>query len=201
LRVLFVPRLLLKNDGVVVEHFCPLDPEPAYQPPDTWDAPHVQHRFSEAIGTLAKLPLGRFFPTAIYTCWPGYSMEWDHFMGRMTADIESMAVEGKLDPEFVTAYQTWTIDRNRWRERPAAADISVMERALAWPGAYLRDQIELARALNLCGVAQARGMSVRDVVRRGKHADVRSPTQWNQLALTAANTIAVGLRIDRIAVF
>ena len=196
-----MPRLLLKSDGVLVEQFCPLDPEPPYQPPDRWDGPHVQHRFSEAIEILRKLPMGRWGPAGIYTSWPGYSMEWDAFMGRMSADIESMAVEGKLDPEFVTAYQTWTIDRNRWHERPAAADISVMERALAWPGAYLRDQIELARALNLCALAQARGLSVRDVVRGGKHKGVRSPTQWHQMALIAANTIAGGLRVDRIAVF
>ena len=36
---------------------CPLDPEPPYQAPEQWDAPHVQHRFADAIGTLTRLPL------------------------------------------------------------------------------------------------------------------------------------------------
>jgi hypothetical protein len=116
-------------------------------------------------------------------------------MGRLSSDVTTMAVEGKLDQEFVAAYHDWTVDRNRWRERPTAQEISCMEHALFWPGTYLRDRVELARALNVCGFAQARGLSVRDVVRPGKHHGVRSPAEWNRLALEAADQIAVGLRI------
>ena len=54
-----MPRLLLKCDGVLAEHFCPLDAPPPYQAPDRWDAPHVQHRFAEAIETRVRLPLGK----------------------------------------------------------------------------------------------------------------------------------------------
>ena len=115
-------------------------------------------------------------------------------MGRMSADITTMAVEGKLDQEFVAAYQDWTADRNRYRDPPSAQQISYMEHALLWPGHYLRDRDELARALNLCGLAQASGLLSSEVVRGGKHKGVRSPTQWNQMALEAAHAIAVGLR-------
>src|SRR5262249_54425982 len=152
------PRLLLKSDGVLVEQFCPLDPEPPYRPPEKWDAPHVQHRFAEAMETLRKLPMGRLRPADMHNSWPGYALDWNTFMGRMSADITSMAVEGKLDQEFVAAYNDWTADRNRWRERPTAQEISHMERALLWPGHYLRDQAERARAFNIAGLAQAHGL-------------------------------------------
>ena len=201
MRVLLMPRLLLKCDGVRAEHFCPLDPEPPYQPPEQWDAPHVQYRFAEAIETLRKLPMGRLRPAEMRGSWPGYASDWNMFMGRMSADITSMAVEGKLDQEFVAAYQDWTEDRNRYRDPPSAQQISCMEHALLWPGHYLRGQPELARAFNIVGLAQARGLSVRDVVRGDKHRGVRSPTQWIRFALEAAHEIAVGLRVDRIAVF
>jgi hypothetical protein len=191
-----MPRLLLKSDGVLVEGFCPLDPEPPYRPPDRWDAPHVQHRFAEALDTLRKLPLGQLYPRGIYNPWPAYALDWNTFMARMSADVESMAVEGKLDQDFVAAYQDWSADRNRWRERPSAIEISKMERAILWPGSYLRGQDELARAFNVCSLAQACGVSVRDIVR-----GVRSAPAWQDLALEAADRIAVGLRSDQIGVF
>jgi hypothetical protein len=196
-----MPHLLLKYDGVV-EQFCPLDPEPPYQPPDTWDAPHVQHRFAEAIGTLAKLPLGRFWPAGVHNCWPHYAQDWDQFMARMSADMEQMAVAGQLSHEFLVAHRDWTADRHRIRKRASAQEISHMERALFWPGRYLRGRsTDLIRALNLTSLARARGVELNQVVRRGKHRGVRSSSAWQDLALEAAHQIAIGLRVDRIAVF
>jgi hypothetical protein len=180
-------RLLLQYDGVLAEAWNPLDPEPPYQPPDTWNAPHVQHRFAEAIGTLLKLPLGRWGPSRIRNCWPAYYDEW--------ADLLAQLGDGADGIE-----QTWK-RRNRVRVMPSAHQISVMERALGWPGRHLRLQLELARALNICALAQARELAVEEVLRRSKHAGVRSPTEWHRLALEAAHRIAVGLQGDRIAVF
>jgi hypothetical protein len=80
MRVLLMPRLLLKSDGVLAEHFCPLDPESPYEPPENWGAPHVQHRFAEAIKTLRKLPMGRLRPAEIRSSWPGYALDWNTFM-------------------------------------------------------------------------------------------------------------------------
>jgi hypothetical protein len=84
---------------------------------------------------------------------------------------------------------------------PAAPEISAMDRSLEWPGRHLRRHLELARALNICALAQARELPVEDVVKRGKHAGVRSPTEWHRLAFEAARLIAVGLQVDRVAVF
>jgi hypothetical protein len=61
--------------------------------------------------------------------------------------------------------------------------------------------LELARALNICSLAQARELPIEDVVKRGKHAGVRAATEWHRLALEAADRIAAGLQVDRIAVF
>jgi hypothetical protein len=195
-------RLLLHCDGVLQDHFSPLDPEPPYQPPERWDAPHVQVRFTEAIETLMKLPLGRFGPAAIRSCWPQYGSDWAVFMARMSADMEEMAVAGQLSEEFLALHQDWTASRNRWHERPGAIEISYMERALFWPGRYLRDRPDdLARALNLTSLARARGVELKQVVHRGKHRGVRSSPAWYDLALTAAHEIAIGLRVDRIVVF
>jgi hypothetical protein len=77
-----------------------------------------------------------------------------------------------------------------------------MERALSWPGSYLRGgPVDLIRALNLTSLARARGIELDQVVRRGKHGGVRSSSAWQDLALEAAHRIAIGLRVDRIAVF
>jgi hypothetical protein len=180
-------RLLLKYDALVAEHLCPLDTEPLYQPPDKWDAPYVQHRFAEAIGTLLKLPLGRWGPPKIRNRWPTYYDEW--------ADLLAQLGDGADGIE-----QTWK-RRNRDRILPSASEIPAMERALEWPGRYLRRHLELARALNICSFAQARELPVKDVVKRGKHAGVRSPSEWHRLALEAARRIALGLQVDRVAVF
>ena len=55
-------KLLSKADGILCDVWYPLDPPPLTEPPERWDGPHVAHRFAEAIGTLLKLPLGRFWP-------------------------------------------------------------------------------------------------------------------------------------------
>jgi hypothetical protein len=191
----YAPGYRVKRDLRLIARLDPL------QRPEKWDGPHVQHRFAEAIETLRKLPMGRLRPAEIRSSWPRYALDWNTFMGRMSADITTMAVENKLNQEFVTSYWDWTASQNRWHERPSAPEISAMESALSWPGSYLRGQIELARAFNIVGFAQARAVSVRDVIRGGKHKGVRSSTQWNQMALEAAHAIAVGLRINKVEVF
>jgi hypothetical protein len=173
-------QLLLQHDGVLAEAWNPLDSEPPYQPPDTWDAPHVQHRFAEAISTLLKRPLGR----------------WDH--PRSGNAGRRIITSGRtLLPSLVMALMG-----SSRRGNGATGSVScrrpAMERALEWPGRLLRRHLELAQALNICALAQARQLPVEDVVRRGKHAGVRSPTEWHRLALEAAHRIGVGQQVDRI---
>jgi hypothetical protein len=120
----------------------------------------------------------------------------------MSADVQEMAVAGQLSQEFLIAHQDWTADRHRIPERPSAQEISHMERALFWPGRYLRERPgDRVQALNLTSLARARGIELDQVVRRGKHRGVRSSSAWQDLALEAAHEIAIGLRVDRIAMF
>src|SRR5262245_3211366 len=104
MRVLLMPRLLLKYDGDLDEKCCRLQPGPPCGRPEKWAARHVRHRFAAAMETLRTLPMGRLRPADMHNSWPGYALDWNTFMGRMSADIPSMAVEGKLDQEFVAAY-------------------------------------------------------------------------------------------------
>jgi hypothetical protein len=181
-------RLLLKADGVLAEFWCPLDPEPPYQAPERWDGAHVAHRYSEAFGTLIKLPLGGFGPPGIRNAWPKYRSEWE--------DLLAMLDDGG------DALRQVQERRNRVRIPPSSLEISFMDRALDWPGRYLRGRpFDSVYALNATALARAREIELEDVVRRGKHAGVRSPAEWHELALEAADRAATGLRADRLPVF
>ena len=95
--------------------------------------------------------------------------------------------------------------RNRVRIPPSSGEISHMEAAIGWPSEYLRgSDPDLPRALNLAALANVRSLSIEDLLERGdrgRHANVRSPTQWHELALDAADRIAAGLTADRATVF
>ena len=179
-------RLLLRADGVLSDQWCPLDPQPPYQPPQRWDGPHVAHRFAEAIGTLLKLPIGDFGPHKIRNCWPAYQTEW--------ADLLSMIGDGADGIE-----QSWA-RRNQVRLPPSVREVSQMERALLWPGEYLRGVFDLIYALNATALARAREVELEDVVGHGRRAGVRSTIVWQQLGLEAADRIAGGLVRDGVAV-
>jgi hypothetical protein len=96
--------------------------------------------------------------------------------------------------------QTWA-RRNQVRLPPSAREVSQMERALSWPGAHLGGAFDLVYALNATALARAREVELADIIRRGRHAGVRSTIAWHQLALEAADRIAHGLVRDRVAVF
>lgn len=181
-------KLWLRHNGVISEAWCPLDPPPPYQVPERWDAPHVAHRFAEAIGVLLKLPLGAFAPAGIHTAWPRYRSEWE--------DILAMVDDGG------DALRQYNEQRNRVTLPPSAIEISCMDRALDWPATYLRGRpFDLVYALNATALARAREIELSDVVRRGKHSGVRSSVAWHELALESADRIARGLRADKVAVF
>ncbi len=118
-------KLLLKCDGVLAEAWCPLDPEPPYQPPDRWNAPHVAHRYAEAIAIVLRLPAGKIFPPGFRNSWPDWERDWDLLMGRCT-DIEAMAAEGRVSLNSArrmsngngTAIRCGVIRRPRLRSAP-----------------------------------------------------------------------------------
>jgi hypothetical protein len=192
-------------DDVAAEKWNPLEdgPLPDYVPPLRWDGTHVIKRFTEAIELVKRTPLGRIFPKETETCWPTYPSEFDAFMARMTADAESMAVEGKLDQEFVAAYQLWKENRNRWRDIPNREQLSQMEQALAWRAQYLLPFPEMRVAFSCYCQACANGIEPRRVYFRSQssrttrinHRDIPS------LARAGAAVIARGLNNDQVPVY
>jgi hypothetical protein len=136
---------------------------------------------------LLKLPIGDFGPRKIRNCWPAHQSEW--------ADLLSMVGDGADALE-----QSWA-RRNQVRLLPSAREVSQMERALLWPGEYLRSAFDLVYALNATALACAREVELEDVVKRGRRAGVRSTIVWQQLALEAADRIARGLGRDRVTIF
>jgi hypothetical protein len=181
-------KLLLKADCILCDVWCPLDPPPLNEPPERWDGPHVAHRFSEAIGVLLKLPLGRFGPPGFGSCWPAYRSEWEDLLSMFDGDGDALRQVHE--------------QRNRVRIPPSSLEISAMERALDWPQTYLRGRpFESVYALNVTALARARETDLENIVRRGRHAGVRAPSEWHRIALEAADEVAVGLRVDRQPVF
>jgi len=172
---------------LLAEQFCPLDPEPPYEPPDKWDAPHVQHTFAAALGVVARLP-GRVWPRSYANTWPkDYRRDW--------VDMLAMLGDGG------DAYTQWVREQNfSPREKPTSVEIMHCEAALGWPGAYLLHKPELGQALNVTCLAIWREADIEDVVARGKRAGVRSASEWHRLGHEAADRVARGLRADCVAV-
>ena len=189
---------------VSAEKWNPLEdgPMPDYIPP-RWDSPHVIRRYTEALDLLKHTPLGRIFPKDAQTCWPSYPLDWNTFMGRMSADVTTMAVEGKLDAEFVAAYQDWTADRNRYRDLPTREQLSEMNRALRWHVHYLWSQPKMRLAYHCYCDASAKGIEPRRVYRGSQASrDIRlHHRDIPLLARAGGAVIARGLNDDGVGVF
>jgi hypothetical protein len=135
------------------------------------------------------MPLSRTFPRGFACCWPAYRKEFDDLIS-MLADSAGEAI------------RLFAEERNYVKIPPSSLEISNMEAAIGWQSDYLRDRDPaLTRAFNLCGLAAARGCSIEDVTRRGRHAGTLSPTIWREMGLAAAVRIAAGLIADRVGVF
>jgi hypothetical protein len=179
-------RLLLRGDGVLFEHWHPLDQEGEHIPL-RWDGPHVALRFGQGLKTLITLPVGRIGPADIRNAWPKYRPEWE--------DLIAMLGDGVGE-----AFEQFRRERNQVRIRPTASEISRMETVIGWPG-YVRHDVDRLRAFGLRALAFARDRDFGDLIERGKHQGVRSEREWRRLAREAADDIAVALVRDHVAVF
>jgi hypothetical protein len=86
--------------------------------PATWTGPHVGLRLTEAMRTLATLPMGGGSGSST---WPAYCYEWD--------DLLAQQAQGEL--ERTQALQ------NRIRLLPSSREVQRMEAAICWPAEYL----------------------------------------------------------------
>jgi hypothetical protein len=147
--------------------------------PVVWDADHVGLRLTEAFRTLRLLPAPR--PNGYGRAWPAYTYEF--------ADLLAQQEQGELE-------RTQRL-QNSVRPSPSLSEITAMERALAWPAAFLRDRLDLAAAVNAVSMAHALDRDCGWVVRRyGGCADT-----WRGLAAEGCARIAEELRRARLPVF
>lgn len=146
--------------------------------PSTWSGPHVGRRLTEAMRTLAMLPMGG---GGSGSAWPSYVYEWD--------DLLAQQAQGEL--EKTQAQQ------NRIRLLPSSREVQRMEIAISWPAQYLARLMHLLVAVN--GVAWAHSLD-RDsgwiAAKRGGYADT-----WRERHDQGCDIIARGLRAFRVPVF
>jgi hypothetical protein len=146
--------------------------------PPTWTGPHVGLRLTEAMRTLAMLPMGGGGGCA---AWPAYCYEWD--------DLLAQQAQGEL--ERTQALQ------NRIRLLPSSREVQRMEAAICWPAEYLARLIHLLRAVNAVALARSLDRDSGWVAnKRGGYADT-----WRERHDQGCAIIARGLRACRTPVF
>jgi hypothetical protein len=146
--------------------------------PPTWSGPHVGLRLTEAMRTLAMMPMGL---ASGYRCWPAYVYEWE--------DLLAQEAQGELERTMK--------QQNKIRMLPSIREIGRMERCIVWPVDFLAKRFELLVATN--AVAWARGIE-RDASwvarKRGGVSDT-----WAMRFDQGCDIIARGLRACRVPVF
>lgn len=146
--------------------------------PPRWSGPHVGRRLSEAMRTLALLPMGGGAASA---AWPPYVYEWD--------DLLAQQAQGELE-------QTQKL-QNRIRLLPSSREVQRMEAAICWPADHLAALVHLLVAVN--AVAWAHALD-RDsgwiAAKRGGYADT-----WRERHDQGCDIIAQRLRGCRVPVF
>ena len=146
--------------------------------PARWSGPHVGRRLTEAMRTLASLPMGA---AAGHSTWPPYSYEW--------ADLLAQNEQGELER---TQHQ-----QNQIRLLPSCREMTRMEIAICWPAHFLARLPLLLCAVNAVSHAHALDRDAGWVTnKRGGYADT-----WRRHHDRGCEVIAHGLRLDRVPVF
>jgi hypothetical protein len=146
--------------------------------PARWSGPHVGRRLTEAMRTLALLPMGAGSGHAV---WPPYCYEWD--------DLLAQQAQGELE-------RTQQL-QNRIRLLPSLRAVTEMELAICWPAEYLGRLPDLLRAVNAVALAHSLDRDAGWVAaKRGGYGDT-----WRQRHDAGCSIIAQGLRAGRVPVF
>jgi hypothetical protein len=146
--------------------------------PAIWTGPHVGRRLTEAMRTLALLPMPG---VGGYAAWPAYSYEWE--------DLLAQHEQGELERSQQL--------QNRIRLLPSSREVQRMEAAISWPAQHLAQLPPLLVAVNAVSLAHALDRDVGWVAnKRGGYADT-----WRQRYDEGCSIIALGLRACRSPVF
>jgi hypothetical protein len=143
--------------------------------PDVWTSEHVGRRFVEACETLIAMPMPRG-PSGRSSAWPEYQTEFGDEVARV--EVQGISTDRPLD---------------RFR-RPSSADIAQMDKAFAWPPAFLWGQHDReSAALSLWANCRARDMPFDAACyRRRKRPDMVRRERDAGLWIIATGLIARG---------
>lgn len=146
--------------------------------PSTWNGVHVGRRLTEAMQTLALLPMGG---AAGSSAWPPYCYEWD--------DLLAQQAQGELER---TQQQ-----QNRIRLLPSSREVQRMEQCIVWPAQFLARLVPVLIATNMVALAHSFDRDSGWVAKkRGGYADT-----WRERHDQGCDIIARGLRASRAPVF
>lgn len=144
--------------------------------PDRWTQIFVLDRLEDAFRTLSSQPGGGKARSS--SVWPVMEQQKLSFK-----DLIEMSATGELEQREA--------DRNRVRLAPTSLQVTQMEQALAWPFEYLRDQPELAKAIQLRALWSSMGVDIRKrCERRGMNHDYFNANWQRALAIITGALIA-----------
>lgn len=149
----------------------------AREVPERWTIVHVLDRLEEGYQVLAGMPM------ATRPKQYGNTMPAPHQQKLSIYDQIEMLGTGELEQLHE--------DRNRVRLAPTSAQVTRMEQALRWPFEHLRDQPELAKAIQLRAMWSAMGVDIRKrCERRGIDHDAFNANWQRALAVITGALIA-----------
>jgi len=133
-------------------------------------------RLEDAFRTLSSQPGGGKARSS--SVWPVMEQQKLSFK-----DLIEMSATGELEQREA--------DRNRVRLAPTSLQVTQMEQALAWPFEYLRDQPELAKAIQLRALWSSMGADIRKrCERRGIDHDAFNANWQRALAIITGALVA-----------
>lgn len=145
--------------------------------PDRWTQVHVLDRLEDAFRTLASQPGGMIKPRSS-SVWPAMAQQKLSFK-----DLIDMMGTGELEQREA--------DQNRVRLAPTSQQVTRMEQALAWPFEFLREQPDLAKAVQLRALWSSMGVDIRKrCERRGIDHDAFNANWQRALAIITGALIA-----------
>lgn len=146
--------------------------------PPRWTPDHVGKRLIEAFRTLARMP-AKIGPDGYRSNWPEYIHEF--------ADLRNQVEGGTIRTAPRPA-----------RIQPTSAEISAMEKALAWPLERLPNaDVQMRQMLLIWAMATAWEMNQGYLM----HRFGWSKSQWRRRRLQALELIAARLADGKIDVF
>jgi hypothetical protein len=136
----------------LIRDWHPLDGRPAPEfIPSRWDGVHVGQRLIEALRVLARLPMNGY-PQDFGSARPNYFNDFEDQVGWLQPDPRSGLIPERPPLQML-------------KLRPSSVEIERMEKAIIWPGCYVKDRRLLA-AVQIVALGRSRDCDLEWVARK-----------------------------------